>query len=101
MDGTVVVDGDQIAWVGPRAHAPVGGADDELGDAVLLPGLVNAHTHLELTAMRGFLEELPFFEWVRTLTRARHAVLDDARLLDSARLGVVEGLCAGVTTFAD
>jgi len=100
-DGTVVVDGDRIAWVGPRAQAPVGGADDELGPAVLMPGLVNVHTHLELTVMRGFLEELPFFEWVRTLTRARHFVLDDGKLLDSARLGVLEGLRAGITTFAD
>jgi 5-methylthioadenosine/S-adenosylhomocysteine deaminase len=99
--GTVVVDGDRIAWVGPRAQAPAGGSDDDLGDAVLLPGLVNAHTHLELTVMRGFLEDLAFFDWVRTLTRARHFVLDAAALLDSARLGVVEGLRAGVTTFAD
>lgn len=100
-DGTVVVEEGRIVWVGPRAHAPSGGADDELGAAVLMPGLVNAHTHLELTVMRGFLEELAFFDWVRTLTRARHFVLDDAKLLDSARLGVVEGLRAGITTFAD
>lgn len=99
--GTVVVDDACIAYVGPRAEAPSGGVDDDLGDAVLLPGLVNAHTHLELTVMRGFLEELPFFDWVRILTRARHFVLDDAALLDSARLGVAEGLIAGVTTFAD
>ncbi len=100
-DGTVVVEGDRIAYVGPRASAPAGDADDDLGNAVLMPGLVNAHTHLELTVMRGFLEELAFFDWVRTLTRARRQVLDEAALLDSARLGVVEGLCAGVTTFAD
>ena len=101
MDGTVIVEGDRIAWVGKRAHASAGGVDDDLGDAVLMPCLVNVHTHLELTVMRGFLEELSFFDWVRTLTRARHAVLDDTRLLDSARLGVVEGLSAGITTFAD
>lgn len=100
-DGTVVVEGDRIAWVGPRAAAPDGGHDDDLGNAVLMPGLVNAHTHLELTVMRGFLAELPFFDWVRTLTRARRDVLDEAALLDSARLGVVEGLRAGITTFAD
>lgn len=100
-DGTVVVEGDRIVWVGPRAQAPAGGTDDALGDAVLLPGLVNAHTHLELTVMRGFLEDLAFFDWVRTLTRARRQVLDADALLDSARLGVVEGLRAGITTFAD
>jgi len=100
-NGTVVVDGDRIVWVGPRAQAPAGGMDDDLGDAALMPGLVNAHTHLELTVMRGFLEELSFFDWVSTLTRARHHVLDAPALLDSARLGVLEGLRAGVTTFAD
>jgi len=100
-DGTVVVEGDRIAWVGPRAAAPVGGDNDDLGNAVLMPGLVNAHTHLELTVMRGFLAGLAFFDWVRTLTRARRDVLGEAALLDSARLGVVEGLRVGITTFAD
>lgn len=100
-DGTVVVEDDRIAWVGPRAQAPAGGTDDDLGHAVLMPGLVNAHTHLELTVMRGFLEDLAFFDWVRTLARARRHALDAAALLDSARLGVAEGLRAGVTTYAD
>ena len=100
QDGTVVVDGDRIAWVGPRDNAP-GGRDEELGDAILLPGLVNAHTHLDLTVMRGLLESLPFFLWIRALTAARREVLTDADCLDSARLGVLEGLRSGVTTFAD
>jgi hypothetical protein len=42
--------------------------------------------------MRGLLEHPDFFGWIRTLTRARAEVLDDAALLDSARLGVLEGL---------
>lgn len=99
-DGTVVTDGDRIVWVGERRHAPAGGRDEDLGDAVLTPGLVNAHTHLDLTVLRGFLGDLPFFEWVRTLTRAV-GVLDDADLGASAALGIAEGLLGGVTTFAD
>lgn len=99
--GTVVVDNKQIAWVGPRRDAPKGDRDVDLGDAVLLPGLVNSHTHLELTAMRGFLEGLDFFSWIRQLTAARTAVLDDAAMLDSARVGLAEGLQAGMTTYAD
>ena len=75
-DGTVITEHDRIVWVGPRAHAPAGGRDEALGEhSIITPGLVNAHTHLELTTMRGFLEDLPFFEWVRTLTRARAEVL--------------------------
>jgi 5-methylthioadenosine/S-adenosylhomocysteine deaminase len=99
-NGTVVVDDQRIAWVGPRREAPAGD-DVDLGDAVLLPGLVNAHTHLELTVMRGFLEGLEFVQWIRQLTAARAAVLDDAAMLDSARAGIAEGLLAGITTYAD
>jgi len=99
--GTVVVDDDRIAWVGPTAQAPAGGRDEDLGDSILTPGLVNAHTHLDLTVMRGFLEDLPFFDWIRALTRARNDVLSESDLRDSALLGIAEGLLAGVTTFGD
>jgi cytosine/adenosine deaminase-related metal-dependent hydrolase len=99
--GTVVVEDGRIAWVGPRAHVPPGGRDEDLGEAVIVPGLVNAHTHLELTMMRGFLEDLPFFDWVRTLTRARMEAVSSDDLHAAALLGVAEGLAGGITTFGD
>lgn len=99
-DGTVITEGDRIVWVGERRHAPAGGRDEALGDAILTPGLVNAHTHLDLTVLRGYLSDLPFFDWVRSLTQAI-AQLDDADQLASASLGVAEGLLGGVTTYAD
>src|SRR5688572_29086253 len=99
-DGVVAVEGGRIAWVGPHAKAPAGETRD-LGDVVLMPGLVNAHCHLELTAMRGFLEGLAFFDWVTTLTKARREVLDDDAMLRSARAGIREGIRAGITTYAD
>lgn len=99
-DGTVAVDDGRIAYVGPRAGAPRG-EDVDLGAVLLMPGLVNAHTHLELTAMRGMLEGLSFRDWIITLQRAKVAVLDEQRMLDSARAGIAEGLRAGVTCYAD
>lgn len=98
--GVVACEDGVIQFVGRAEDAPAGD-DFDLGDSVLLPGLVNTHTHLELTAMRGFLEDLAFEEWIDTLRRARGAVLDDDALLDAARLGVLEGVQHGVTTFAD
>ena len=100
-DGTVVEQEGRITYVGSRKDAPLGGDDIDLGDVMLLPGLVNAHCHLELTAMRGFLDGLGFREWIVRLTMARRAVLTPDMLLDSARLGVDEGLQFGITTFAD
>jgi 5-methylthioadenosine/S-adenosylhomocysteine deaminase len=100
-DGTVVVADGRIRYAGPRAAAPGGGEDVELGDVILMPGLVNAHCHLELTAMRGFLDGLGFRDWILRLTNARREVLTPGMLLDASRLGIDEGLRAGVTTFAD
>ena len=99
-NGTVVESDGVITYVGPRSGAPPGD-DYDLGEAILLPGLVNTHTHLELTAMRGFLEDCRFTVWIDKLRRSRNEVMDQEALLDSARFGIVEGLEAGITTYAD
>jgi 5-methylthioadenosine/S-adenosylhomocysteine deaminase len=98
-NGTVAVEGALITYVGPRAGAPPG-RDVELGDVILAPGLVNTHTHLDLTVLRGRFDGLPFFGWIRALTAARAALSPD-ELAESARAGIREGLFAGITTYAD
>jgi 5-methylthioadenosine/S-adenosylhomocysteine deaminase len=101
-DGAVLVEGDRIGWVGPRSLHPAApnARIVELGDAVLGPGLVNAHTHLDLTGMRGLLDGLTFFDWIRAVVAAR-GVLRADDWLDSARLGVVEALEHGITSIGD
>jgi 5-methylthioadenosine/S-adenosylhomocysteine deaminase len=99
-NGCVVEDEGKIVYVGNVESAPAA-EDHDFGDAVLLPGLINAHTHLELTSMRGFLEDLCFNDWIDRLRSSRKEALTDEMLLDSARYGIVEGLHAGITTYAD
>ena len=99
-NGVVAVEGDRITYVGEAPGAPPG-TDIDFGDALLLPGLVNAHTHLELTAMRGFLENLDFRSWILRLTTAKREVFSREMLLDAARYGIAEGLRHGITTYAD
>ena len=104
-DGAVAVDGSKIVSVGPRAEVTSrfpGGRVSDFGQAAILPGLVNAHSHLELTVMRGFLgnQEHDFAAWLRKLTTARMALTGED-LLVSATCGAVEAARAGVTCFGD
>jgi len=96
--GEVVIEDGVIAAVRP-CRTPANQRRD-FGEAVLMPGLVNAHSHLEYTALRGFLEDVPFFPWIRALTAAKAALTADDWLW-SARLGAVESIAAGTTTLGD
>lgn len=74
-DGRVVVEDDKVTWVGAPSDvgAPKGAAQD-LGKGVLLPGLVNAHCHLELSHLRGRLDRTKgFAQWVEQLVALRGA----------------------------
>ena len=97
-DGEVAVENGLILAVRAR-QTPASDCRD-FGEAVLLPGLVNAHSHLEYTALRGFLEDVPFFPWIRALTAAK-ASLTAEDWLWSARLGALECAAAGITTLGD
>ena len=99
-NGCIVEEDGRIVYVGQVGGAP-DGEDHDFGDAVILPGLINSHTHLELTSMRGFLEDLCFNDWIDKLRSSRKEALTDEMLLDSARYGIVEGLESGITTYAD
>jgi cytosine/adenosine deaminase-related metal-dependent hydrolase len=104
-DGAVAVDNSTIVAVGFRAEIASRFPNAQVidfGTAAILPGFVNAHSHLELTVMRGFLEreESHFFAWLRKLTVARMAMtMED--LLVSALLGAIEAARAGITCVGD
>jgi 5-methylthioadenosine/S-adenosylhomocysteine deaminase len=103
--GAVATEGAKTVGVGEAReivsrfpHAAVA----DFGTSVILPGLVNAHSHLELTVMRGFLEreEHDFFAWLRKLTIARMAMTADDLFVSSA-CGAIEAARAGVTCVGD
>jgi cytosine/adenosine deaminase-related metal-dependent hydrolase len=68
-EGVLLIDGDRIVGVEPRGARR---ADLDLGDCAVLPGLVNAHTHLDLTGMRGLAPPSPDFTgWLRKVISHR------------------------------
>jgi cytosine/adenosine deaminase-related metal-dependent hydrolase len=100
--GAVLVDENGIIrYVGAASGIEAGEATAriELGEALLLPGLINTHTHPELTGMRGLLEDLPFHSWIPTLRAAKDgAQLGAADFAAAARWACLEAIAAGVTT---
>jgi cytosine/adenosine deaminase-related metal-dependent hydrolase len=102
--GGVVVEGDKIIafggldWV---RHEFPGRPVREFGEAAILPGFVNVHSHLELSILRGYLEGLLFWDWIRRLTRTKYQVLSREDIRVSALLGAIEAVLSGITTVGD
>lgn len=105
-DGAIAIDDERIVAVGTRDDVvrlyPNASVED-FGEACIAPGFVNCHTHLELTALRGFLEDVEsdFFAWLRKLTLARMERMTTDDLYVSAAWGACEALRAGVTCVGD
>jgi len=102
-DGAVLVDDrGTIAAVGPNAvvATPPGARALEFPHARLLPGLVNTHTHLELTHLIGKNTEREFAGWIRGLRVLKDATSPD-EFSRSAEQGVRDAWAAGVTCVAD
>lgn len=102
-DGVVVVEGSKISYVGAAADAP---ADNgaELLDAtgcLVLPGLVNAHTHVSMTLFRGYADDLKLEEWLGEKIWPAEMQLRREDVYWGAMLGIVEMIRGGVTTFND
>lgn len=102
-DGGVVIDGHTIQMVGPVAECQKWAGESEIldmSDCAILPGLINAHTHLELSFLK---DKVPFdgsfVGWILKIAPARRACQDDLATVIARACD--ESLAAGVTTVGD
>ncbi|MDO9050046.1 MAG: TRZ/ATZ family hydrolase [Methylotenera sp.] len=73
-----------------------------LGEHVLIPGLINAHTHIAMSLMRGMADDLPLMTWLNDhIWPAERAVISEQFVRDSSLLGCAEMLSGGITCFND
>jgi cytosine/adenosine deaminase-related metal-dependent hydrolase len=101
--GALLIGSDgRILSVGPDASVPrpVDTPAEEFDDAVILPGLINTHTHLELTGFEDRVPEREFTAWIRRL-RELKATRGYAEYVEAARRGLASCFACGVTTVAD
>jgi len=102
-EAAVAIAQGRIAWIGPAAALPARfqpAPRRTFSHALLIPGLVNAHCHVQLTALRGRLQPgTPFVAWVRQLLAEweRWSREEEER---STEAGLARMLHAGITTVA-
>ena len=101
-DGAVRVSGNRIADVGK--FSDVASANDEvvdLGERVLLPGLINVHCHLDYTCLRGKIpRQTSFTNWIRSIN-AEKEKLTAEDYVASINAGFAEAQRFGTTTIAN
>jgi 5-methylthioadenosine/S-adenosylhomocysteine deaminase len=104
-DGYVAVQGGQVAKVGPQSDlATLPPARETLNarGCLVLPGLVNTHTHAPMVWFRGLADDLPLARWLHDfIFPAESRWLTPARVFDGALLAAAELIRGGVTCVAD
>ena len=104
-DGAVAVADGRIAAVGPSAEvlaAHPGAERIDASGSVVLPGLINAHTHAPMVLFRGLADDLPLMEWLEGhIFPAEAEHVDEGFVRAGTRLACLEMLRGGTTTFVD
>jgi 5-methylthioadenosine/S-adenosylhomocysteine deaminase len=108
-DGAIAVRGDAIAYIGPSSgltsYAPKGYESSQTIDAkgkLIVPGLINGHTHIPMVLLRGLVDDVVLDVWLRQYifpAEAKNVTEDFVRW--GSRLALAEMIRSGTTTFAD
>jgi 5-methylthioadenosine/S-adenosylhomocysteine deaminase len=104
-DGAMAIKGDSIVAIGPSAEilAKYDGSQKlDAAGKLMIPGLINGHTHIAMVLMRGLIDDVTLDDWLRKYifpAEARNVTEDYVRW--GSRLALAEMIRGGTTTFAD
>ncbi|MFP3868075.1 MAG: amidohydrolase family protein [Desulfobacteraceae bacterium] len=102
--GALAVRGDQILAVGSRAEIKARYAAPQVldyADDLILPGLINAHTHAAMTCFRGLADDLPLAVWLQDYIFPAERQINWELVYWGSKLAAAEMLLSGTTTFCD
>lgn len=103
--GFVLVEDGRIAALGPSSRVPAGSFDERIdcAGALIMPGLVNAHTHTPMTLFRGMAEGVSLFTmegWYEKIRTLELVMMPDM-VSPAVEVACAEMILSGTTTFAD
>ncbi|MGI6705917.1 MAG: amidohydrolase family protein [Clostridia bacterium] len=102
--GSLCIEDDTISYVGPKEGVPGDFHPDRIiegKDRLLIPGMVNGHTHLGMTLFRGYANGLPLWEWLSEKIWPLEDQIDGEDVYWASLLGIMELLAGGCTAFSD
>jgi 5-methylthioadenosine/S-adenosylhomocysteine deaminase len=100
--GAVAVQGDSIAAVGPEAGGWSAGETVDCGGRIVMPGLVNAHTHVAMSLLRGLADDLRLDVWLMGyMMPVEREFVSPGFVRLGTKLGCAEMIRSGTTCFAD
>jgi 5-methylthioadenosine/S-adenosylhomocysteine deaminase len=102
--GAVAVSGDSIVGIGPEGELSSHYRASKIIDArggIIMPGLVNTHTHAAMTCFRGLADDLPLMTWLHDHIFPAEARLTSEVVYQGTRLACAEMILSGTTTFCD
>jgi 5-methylthioadenosine/S-adenosylhomocysteine deaminase len=102
-NGAVAVSGDSITWVGSAEQADIKSAARILdaNGGIIMPGLINTHTHAAMTCFRGLADDMELMTWLNEYIFPAEARLNHERVYTGALLACAEMMLSGTTCFAD
>jgi 5-methylthioadenosine/S-adenosylhomocysteine deaminase len=101
--GALAIVGDRIAARGPADDFADWQASQVIDAAggIVMPGLINTHTHAAMTCFRGLADDLPLMSWLNDFIFPAEAQLDEHKVYWGALLACAEMIMSGTTTFCD
>ena len=101
--GTIVIADDTIAEVLPAGAAPTSTIEHSIDAAggIVMPGLINAHTHLAMTAFRGFADDVDLQAFLGKLFPAEAKIMSDRHVRVGVRAAFAEAMLSGCTAALD
>lgn len=99
-NGTVVIEDGKITEIGKKTKESADTVIDAEG-SVVMPGLVNTHTHAAMTLFRGYADDLQLAEWLQQHIWPAEAQLTAEDVYNGSLLACLEMIRSGTTSFAD
>ena len=102
--GVVAITNDEIVWVGPETSWPDQFEPWErlnMAGGLIMPGLINAHTHAAMTCFRGLADDLPLSVWLNEHIFPAERNINGELVYKGTLLACAEMILGGITTFCD